>query len=124
MSTYEYNCVPTTNDNGYRVLGNKGVTKEFQAAALPCRVRCIRVKNLSASKRSVFIGNQAAAPADGATHDLFFPDVNAGKSYELKPDVPVPFDKGLYVCSSSTADVKTITGTADMIIEVEIYGGK
>jgi hypothetical protein len=123
MATYTHGCSAPTGDGRFSIIGTKGKLTELQASALPARFKTIRATNLSASVRYVQIHDAAAAAAEGATPDLFVRKLNPGSSIEFSPSAPAAFANGIYVCSSSTADTKTITGAADMMIEVEYYPG-
>lgn len=98
----------TKNSDGYK--------SALQVATGPALLSSISGRNGSAGTKYVQIHDAASAPADG-TKPVVCMAVAAGANYDYRPPIARPFTTGIYVCSSTADETKTLSGTADITVD-------
>lgn len=123
MSTYRFEGTPTNTQRRVIAVGTKGKAKDLQAFVGPCVLVSVTFRNLSTDQREPQVHDSASTPLDGTAPDMVPLPVAPGDPYSFATTQAREFRNGIYVCSSTTPDTKTLTGAADAIIEVEFYEG-
>jgi len=93
--------------------------KALQASASPADLKGITFTSQAAAIRYLQIFNAASAPADGLPPTRGAIPINPGETIEWEPSEAKFFSTGLYVCSSTTQNTKTLSGNDDMWITVD-----